>query len=466
MTHKSSSGKVDVSTLTSIELAPEVRAHSHVHTHSHSHADGHSHSHEHSHSHGHQHEHALPEPIASPNSPLERGAGIGRTLLLDAPSGVAGDMTIAALLDLGVPFEVVKGAVERLGLTGFAVRVLPARSGVIGGSRFVVEVTGAQPERNYAAIDLLIERSSLEVDVKRLARRIFRRLAEAESAVHRVPIESVAFHEVGAIDAIVDIVGAAAGFAHLGARVLGTPLPLGRGAVECQHGLLPLPAPATLLCLRGVPTYDSGLEVELVTPTGAAILASVAEEFVTWPTFVPDRVGWGCGTRQLPGGRPNALRAVLGFATAGATEQAAHVVLEVNVDDMTGELAAHAIDALLRAGALDAWASPVTMKKGRPGLVISAVCERPRASSVVAVLLGETSSIGVRQYAVARTERPRRMVEVDTRFGRIPIKVSEGAYGPALAKPEFDACAAAARTAGVSVREVLEAALAAYQAKL
>jgi uncharacterized protein (TIGR00299 family) protein len=373
-------------------------------------------------------------------------------------------MTIAALIDLGVPLEVVVAAIERLGLSGYRLRAMPARSGVIGGSRFVVEVSSAQPERTYAAIDLLIERAALEPDVKRLARRIFRRLAEAESAVHRVPIESVAFHEVGAIDAIVDIVGAAAAFAHLGARVLGTPLPLGRGVVECQHGLLPLPAPATVLCLRGVPTYDSGLEVELVTPTGAAIFASVAEEFVTWPAFVPDRVGWGLGTRELPGGRPNALRAVLGFATAGSSDQAAHVVLEANVDDMTGELAAHAIDALLQAGALDAWAAPLTMKKGRPGLVIAALCERPRAASLVGVLLAETSSIGVRQYPVARSERPRRMIEVDTRFGRIPVKVSEGAYGPALAKPEFDACVAAARAAGVSVREVLEAALVAYQA--
>jgi uncharacterized protein (TIGR00299 family) protein len=384
-------------------------------------------------------------------------------LLLDAPSGVAGDMTIAALVDLGVPLEVVSGAVAQLGVDGYHLRVVPARSGVIGGSRFLVEVSGAQPERSYAEIDLLIERASLEADTKRLARRIFRRLAEAESAVHRVPIESVAFHEVGAIDAIVDIVGAAAAFAYLGARVVATPLPLGRGVVHCQHGELPLPAPATVLCLRGVPTYDSGLEVELVTPTGAAILASVAEEFAAWPSFAPDRVGWGCGSRELAGGRPNALRAVLGFASGSSAEQGTHVVIEANIDDMTGELAAHAIDALLRAGALDAWAAPVTMKKGRPGLVLAALCERPRASALAAVLLAETSSIGVRSYSVSRTERPRRMVEVETRFGRIPVKVSEGAYGPALAKPEFDACAAAAQRSNVPVREVLEAALAAYQ---
>lgn len=446
-------GKLDAATLTSIELAPEVRAHGRRH----SHAGHHPHSHDSGHEHGHGH--ALP----SPNPPLERGAGVGRTLLLDTPSGIAGDMTIAALLDLGVPLMVVLRAVDPLGLEGYRIEALPARSGAIGGSRFVVHVTGPQPERRYADIDRTLERAELPPEEKDLARRIFRRLAEAESAVHRVPIESVAFHEVGAVDAIVDIVGAAACFAHLGARVLATPLPLGRGMVECQHGLLPLPAPATVLCLRDVPTYDSGLEVELVTPTGAAIVATVAEGFVAWPSFAPERVGWGCGSRQLPDSRPNAVRAVLGSAVSASPDLASHVVLEANVDDMTGELAAHAIDALLRAGALDAWAAPLTMKKGRPGLVIAALCERARCEALVEVLLRETSSIGVRKSAVSRTERPRRMIQVETRFGPIPIKVSEGAYGPALAKPEFDACVLAARAANVPVREVLSAALAAYE---
>ncbi len=451
-------GKLDTSTLTSIELAPEVRAHGRLH----SHGGHHPHSHDIGHEHGHEHE--LPAPSASPNSPLERGAGVGRTLLLDTPSGIAGDMTIAALLDLGVPLSVVRDAVDQLGLQGYRLEAFPARSGVIGGSRFVVHVTAPQPERRYADIDLTIERAPLDPETKSLSRRIFRRLAEAESAVHRVPIESVAFHEVGAIDAIVDIVGAAACFAHLGARVLGTALPLGRGMVECQHGLLPLPAPATVLCLSGVPTYDSGLELELVTPTGAAIVATVAEQFAAWPSFAPERVGWGCGSRQLPAGRPNAVRAVLGSTPSASSELSSHVVLEANVDDMTGEVAAHAIDALLRAGALDAWAAPVTMKKGRPGLIIAALCERPRAEALVETLLRETSSIGVRRFGVSRTERPRRMIEVETRFGRIPVKVSEGDYGPALAKPEFEACVLAARAADVPVREVQSAALAAYEA--
>jgi hypothetical protein len=371
-------------------------------------------------------------------------------------------MTLGALVDLGVPVAVVTGVVEALGLGNVRVGVTRARSGAIGGSRVTVEVEGDEPHRHYAQIDALIEASTLRAPVRALARRIFRRLAEAESEVHRIPIAEVAFHEVGAADSIVDIVGAAACFEHLGARIVATPVPLGRGFVKCQHGRLPLPAPATLLCLKGVPTYDAGLDVELVTPTGAAIVGTTAEEFVSWPALAPERVGVGCGTRTLPD-RPNALRVVLGVVPGSSRNtNASHVVLEANVDDMTGELAAHALEALLAAGALDAWASPVTMKKGRPGLVLSALAEGARADHIAEVILRETSSIGVRRVPVSRTERPRRFVEVDTPYGVIPVKVSEGDFGPAHVKPEFDACARAARAASVPVREVIAAALRAY----
>jgi uncharacterized protein (TIGR00299 family) protein len=392
---------------------------------------------------------------------LGYGAGIGKLLLLDTPSGISGDMTLAALVDLGVPAAVVTGVVEALGLGNVRVGVSRARAGSIGGSRVTVEVEGDEPHRHYTQIDALIEGSTLRAPVRELARRIFRRLAEAESEVHRIPIAEVAFHEVGAADSIVDIVGAAACFEHLGARVVATPVPLGRGFVQCQHGRLPLPAPATLLCLKGVPTYDGGLEVELVTPTGAAIVGTVAEEFVSWPPLAPERVGVGCGTRELPD-RPNALRAVLGVVPGTRATNASHVVLEANVDDMTGELAAHALEALIAAGALDAWASPVTMKKGRPGLVLSALAEGARADRIAEVILRETSSIGVRRVPVSRTERPRRIVDVDTPYGVIPVKVSEGDFGPPQVKPEFDACARAARAASVPVREVIAAALRAY----
>jgi uncharacterized protein (TIGR00299 family) protein len=433
------------------------------HSHSHSHSHGHPHSHGHSHSHEEGHEHPpLPPPRPSAHPPLTDGAGQGKVLLLDTPSGIAGDMTIAALLDLGVPVEVVTEAVRAVAVTGYRLDVRSARAGAIGGSRFNVELNAPQPARAYAEIERLLAGAALSEPVRALAQRIFSRLAHAESEVHRIPLAEVEFHEVGAVDAIVDIVGAAACFCFLGARVVATPVPLGRGFVDCQHGRLPLPAPATVLCLAGVPTYDSGLSLELVTPTGAAILATVASEFVEWPSFAPERVGFGIGRKELAD-RPNALRAILGADRATA-QASSHVVLQANVDDMTGELAAYAIDALLRAGALDAWAEPVTMKKGRPGLVLSALAAAPLAESLSEVMLRETSSIGVRRLLASRVERPRRQLVVETRFGSVAVKVSEGAYGPALAKPEFDACAALARSANVPVREVIAAALAAYDA--
>jgi pyridinium-3,5-bisthiocarboxylic acid mononucleotide nickel chelatase len=432
------------------------------HGHSHGHTHPHSHGHEHGEDSGHGQVHGQGDAEGH-RTPLPRGAGDGKLLFLDAFSGVAGDMTIAGLVDLGVPFSVVEESVALLGLSGFRLELKPAWGGAIGGTKFDVVVADAQPDRRYRAIDDLLGASSLAAGVKSLARRIFLRLAEAEAEVHRCTLDSVAFHEVGAVDAIVDIVGAAACFDFLGAEVASSPLPMGRGSVNCQHGVLPLPAPATVACLRGVPTVDAALEAELVTPTGAAIVASVARDYKAWPSFAPERIGWGFGTRVLPD-RLNALRVILGVALAQAEPSlgASHVVLEANIDDMTGELAAHALQNLLASGALDAWATPIVMKKGRPALTLSVLAERGAEQRLVEALLRETNSIGVRHTPVSRTERPRRIVQVNTEYGLIPLKVSEGPYGPARVKPEFDACVAAAQVAGVPVGSVIAAALAAY----
>ncbi len=441
-----------------------------AHGHAHEPPDGHGHTHDHGHTHAHGRNVDAKAVILAGDpeahrAPLSRYAGAGKVLFLDAFSGIAGDMTIAALVDLGVPFEVVQASVGTLGLSGFDLELRRARGGAIGGTKFDVRLASSQPDRRYRAIDDLLAASVLSAPIKALARKIFLRLAEAEAEVHRSTLDEVAFHEVGAIDALVDIVGAAAGFEFLSATVLSSPLPMGRGSVVCAHGILPLPAPATVACLRGVPTVDAGIEAELVTPTGAAIVASVVSGFVSWPAFAPERVGWGFGTRGLPD-RLNALRVVLGDTSPTTTQatinSGTHVVLEANVDDMSGELAAHALRVLLESGALDAWATPIVMKKGRPALTLSVIAELGAQHRLAEVLLRETNSIGVRHRPVSRTERPRRLVEVSTEFGAIPIKVSEGPYGPPRVKPEFDACAAAARTAGVAVGSVIAAALAAY----
>jgi uncharacterized protein (TIGR00299 family) protein len=374
-------------------------------------------------------------------------------------------MVIAALVDLGVPFAEIEAAIASVGIEGYGLELWRDHAGAIGVARFDVRVDAGQPERTYSEIDQMLARASLDDGVARLARRIFLRLGEAESRVHRIPLETVHFHEVGAVDAIADIVGAAAAFSYLGAAVVCSPLPMGRGYVECRHGRIPLPAPATIECLRGAPTYDAGIEAELVTPTGAAIVATVAESFVAWPAITPERVGWGGGSRPIPD-RPNALRVVLG-STQPELDQAlaSHVVLETNVDDMTGELVAHAIETLIADGALDAWAAPITMKKGRPALMLSALAEAGHADRVASAMLRETTSLGVRRYGVTRAERPRHQVDVQTPYGTVPLKVADGPFGAPQIKPEFDVCVKLARAANVPVRVVIAAAMAGYSEK-
>jgi uncharacterized protein (TIGR00299 family) protein len=429
----------------------------------HDHDEGQGHAqadHDHDHVHDHDHDHG--------HGALERGAGVGKLVFLDAPSGLAGDMIVAALVDLGVPERVVGEALGSLGLTGFHVHFgTRSRSGIVATS-FDVHVDAAQPPRTYRSIRALLDAAPLPEGVVGRARTTFRRLAEAEARVHRTALDDVHFHEVGAVDAIVDVVASAAALDHLGADLVVSPLPMGRGFVSASHGRLPLPAPATVDCLSGLSTYDGGLDFEFVTPTGAAIVGAHAQRSERWPAMRPERVGWGAGTKDLTD-RPNLLRAVLGEATAShlgdRVTHATHAVIETNVDDATGELAAHWIETLLAAGALDAWATPITMKKGRPALTLSALTTLERADALASAMLRETTSLGVRRYDVSRVERPRVEEHVDTPYGRIPVKIAGGPFGPPQAKPEFDACVQAARAHGVPVREVLRAAISAIPAR-
>jgi uncharacterized protein (TIGR00299 family) protein len=330
-------------------------------------------------------------------------------------------MIIAALVDLGVPPGVVTDAIARLGIGGFHVHFgARTRSGIVGTS-FEVHVHDGQPARTYASVRALLDASALAGPVKALAAATFLRLAEAEARVHRTAIDDVHFHEVGAVDAIVDVVGSAAALEHLGAEVVVSPLPMGRGFVKAAHGKLPLPAPATVACLAGLATYDAGIDFEFVTPTGAAIVGAHARGSERWPSMVPEHVGWGAGQADLAD-RPNLLRVVLGSRAHGAPARTVptHAVLEANVDDASGELAAAWIEALLGAGALDAWATPITMKKGRPALTIAALAPIERADAVGQAMLRETTSLGLRRQDVVRLERPRATRDVSTPYGTIP----------------------------------------------
>lgn len=438
-----------------------VHSHEHGHEHAHAHAHSHRHSHDgegehsHAHSHGHSHGHAH-----APHAPLPRHAGKGKILFFDAPSGLAGDMIIAALVDLGVPQSVIEDAVGRLPVGGFHLHFSTReRSGIVA-TAFDVHVDEKQPERTWGVIRKMLEKAKLPSGVAKLAIATFERLAASEARVHRMPIDGVHFHEVGGIDAIVDVVGSAAALEYLGARVVVSPLPMGHGRTKARHGVLPLPAPAVVECLKGIPTYDGGIAFELVTPTGAAIIGAHATESTRWPSMKPERTGWGAGTADLPD-RPNLLRVVLGepAGTMSRKDRGSHVVLEANLDDATGELLGTCIETLLASGALDAWTAPLTMKKGRPGHMLGALVEASRADDIAKVMLRESTTLGVRWYAVDRVERPRRMENVETPFGSIPVKIAGGPFGPPQRKPELDACLAAAHTYDVPVRQVIDAAL-------
>ena len=429
--------------------------------HDHEPSHDHDHDHDHDHPHGHATEHEHAHGAHAPRRRLAKGEGKAKLLFLDAPSGLAGDMIIAALVDLGVPTEYLVELWDALPLGGYHVHFAnKERSGIVATS-FDVHVEGPQPHRTYASVREVLERSSLDDAVRARALHTFDHLAEAEATVHRMPKDDVHFHEVGAVDAIVDVVGAAGALTYLGAELVVSPLPMGRGFVKAAHGKLPLPPPAVVECLKGLPTYDAGVDFELVTPTGAAIVAANAVRAERWPSMAASHVGWGAGTAELAD-RPNLLRAILGSPTPTPTPTLGaktHVVLEANLDDATGEMVGAAIETLLAEGALDAWAAPLTMKKGRPGVLLGALCEASAADAVAAVILRETTTIGVRRTEVARTERPRRTLEVETPYGKLPVKVSEGPYGPPQLKPEFDACAVAAQAHGVPTRVVVAAAL-------
>lgn len=425
--------------------------------------------HDHDHDH-HAHEEHAPRPRgaaaeARAVAPLARGAGRGHLLFLDAFSGIAGDMFLAGLVDLGVPVEAVTSALQSLALSGYELRFVSRVHGAISGRGLDVHVSTAQPARDYPAIRTLIERAQgLSPGARALALAAFAHLAQAEAEVHGTTPEHVHFHEVGAVDSIADIVGVAVALDYLAADVVCSPLPLARGFTRSQHGVIPLPAPATLACLRGVPTYDSGLDVELVTPTGACLVRAAAKRFARWPNIKPERIGFGAGKRELHD-RPNVLRLVLGepYAELGTgVDSATHVLLELNVDDMSGELMAVALARAQEAGALDTWSTPIGMKKGRPAVMLSALVRRADSERVTRALLSETTSLGLRVRDVGRVERTRRMLAVRTPYGVIAVKVADGDGLPPNVAPEYEACRAAAEAHAVPVKQVYAAAVAAY----
>lgn len=369
-----------------------------------------------------------------------------KTLYLDLFAGVSGDMLLGLLVDLGVPVEALREGLNQLRLP-ISLEARAGMKGAIGGTKVELVCADQADDRNLSEIREIIDGSDLPARVKERAVRVFTRLAEAEARVHRMPVDQVHFHEVGALDAIGDVVGVVLGLELLGVeKVVASALPTGRGFVECRHGRIPLPAPAVVELAVGWPLRELDLTSELTTPTGAALVTTLGEYASAMPLIAGERVGYGLGTRDLA--IPNAVRGVLGQAS-GAADRV--VELEANIDDLNPQVYGYVSDQLFAAGALDVWLTPIQMKKGRPGTKLSVLCEENRKSDMASLIFSETSTLGVRMTVHERIVLERRTIEVATRFGTIRAKVAAGRLAP-----EYDDCVKAAGTHRVALRDVYE----------
>jgi uncharacterized protein (TIGR00299 family) protein len=365
-------------------------------------------------------------------------------------------MLVGALADAGADTAQLCAALDSLG-TGAALRFEKVQRRGIAATRFHVESTETARHRHLPAILRMIARAEAPERAKQNAARVFERLGAAEAAVHGLPVERVHFHEVGAVDSIIDIVGACLGFELLGvARIVCSPLNVGSGTVNTEHGVLPVPAPATAALLAGRPVYARGPAVELTTPTGAAVVTTLTETFGPLPPMKIAAAGYGAGARDFSE-HANVLRILTG-EPSGATEAAAVDVIEANIDDLSPQVLGYAMERLLASGALDVTLQPVEMKKGRPGTLLRVLAEPEKREELAAVVFAETSTLGLRIYAAERRVQPRRWEEVDTPYGKVRIKIgADGQYAP-----EYEDCRRAAQSAGVPLKQVLAEAGFAY----
>lgn len=384
-----------------------------------------------------------------------------RVLFLDCAGGVAGDMLLCALTEACGDASFVEELPERLGFPDVTLRWPATRPGGFAARRLDVGFDASQHprHRNLADVEKILEGTDASPDAVDMARRVFRRLADAEGQVHGQPPDEVHFHEVGAVDAIVDVLGACLALERLAVdEVVCSELPMGRGTVKCEHGELPIPAPAVAAMLPGVPVRPVNVEGETVTPTGAALVTALADRFGPMPAMTVETLGVGAGSREYPG-LPNVVRAFVGSAVDPAgTPQTGNVIVESNVDDLDPRVLPVVIARLLESGALDAYITPLVMKKGRPGHLITAVAPAQAVETVVDLILRETSSLGCRTYPVTKYHLERRMETVETPWGPVPVKVAIAGDTVLRRVPEFEACAELARNAGVPVRDVLAAA--------
>jgi uncharacterized protein (TIGR00299 family) protein len=383
----------------------------------------------------------------------------------DCFSGISGDMTLGALVDAGCSLDLLRSELGKLEVPGWTISADKVWKNGLAATVVRVATEDQSRHRSLSAILQMVDKSRLAEPVKSKTAAIFRSLGEAEAAVHDVPLEKIHFHEVGALDAIVDIVGASIGFAALGIEKFAcSALNVGGGTARMAHGVLPVPAPATAKLLEGKPTYSNGVQRELVTPTGAAIVATLCDSFGPQPPMTVSAIGYGAGTADLEG-QPNVLRIMVGEAAekvmAGFDEEIA--VIEANLDDMNPQIYGYFLEKALAAGALDVYTTPVQMKKSRPGTLLTLLCKPPDADPLMALLFRETTTLGARTYRAQRRTLPRETVNVHTQYGDVHIKLSRINGSIRHVAPEYEDCRKLAAEKNVPLQQVISAALRSFE---
>ena len=376
----------------------------------------------------------------------------------DCFSGISGDMVLGALVDAGCSFVQIETELRRLPVSGWKISAEKVKRGGLAATRVLVETSEQHHHRSLSVILDLIRQSGLQPRVAGRASSIFTRLGEVEARMHGVPIEKVHFHEVGAVDAIVDIVGASIGFELLGVQTcVCSRLNVGGGTVKTQHGNLPVPAPATAELLRGAPTYSNGILRELVTPTGAAIVSTLASSFGAQPSMTVDAIGYGAGATELAE-QPNVLRISIGESVAleaGVPPGETVVVLEANIDDMNPQIYGYFAELALAAGALDVFSTAVHMKKNRPGQLVTVLCDSAKSKELTELIFRETTTLGVRHSVAGRDTLERESVMVKTDLGEIPVKVARLDGKILNAAPEYDECRRFALEHALPLKDVI-----------
>jgi uncharacterized protein (TIGR00299 family) protein len=380
-----------------------------------------------------------------------------KTLYFDCFAGASGDMILGAMVDAGVDPAALTQQLSRLRVDGFTVEFETVDRSGLSATYARVHTAHEQKHRRLSDICQIIGDSDLFPGVKERALQIFTRLAEAEARVHNKPVEDVHFHEVGALDAIVDVVGAAICFELLEIeRFVCSPLHVGSGMIEMAHGRFPIPPPAVAELLKGVPFYSTEIKGELLTPTGAAIITTVCDDYGTVPQIIVDQTGYGAGTREYEK-FPNVLRVLVGQSEPRASTHERLWMIETNIDDVSPQIIGHVMDRAFELGARDCYFTPVQMKKNRPGVLLSILCDDREKESMMRLLFTETTTLGVRTYQVERRALQRNMVRVETEYGPIDVKVAHLNGSVVNEMPEFEQCRRVAREVGVPLKAVEDA---------